>query len=78
MFEEIDKTPIFIIWLITGTIAFYLSITCYNPDDEVPIGIRFMFACLAFFWNILYIFYYIITVFVLGIGCPNLSDPRDE
>jgi len=62
---------ILVLWLICGVAAFYLSWTCYSEDDDTPAGVRLISASLAFVWNILYLFYYVVTVYVLGVGCPN-------
>ncbi len=56
-----------ILFVIIGILCFFLSYRC-NPEDT-PVGMRVLFALLASLWNVLYLLYYVFTVYILGMGC---------
>ena len=56
-----------IFFVIIGIVCFFLSYRC-NQEDT-PVGMKILFALLASFWNVLYLLYYIFTVYILGMTC---------
>jgi len=59
-----------VLWVLFGTLAFWLSFSCYNPYDNVPIGLKLLNGIVAFFWNILYVIWYIV-LYLFGYQCPS-------
>lgn len=55
--------------VVFGLIAFALSIRCYPEDDDTPVGMKILFALLAACWNIVYVIYHLLAVYVVGVGC---------
>lgn len=54
-----------------AVMAIWLSISCYSPEDETPIGMKILLAIIAGGWNILYLIYYMFTAYVIGWQCPS-------
>lgn len=64
-------------WLIFGIWAFWLSFSCYNPYDQVPIGLKLMHGAIAFCWNLVYILWYFISAYIFGFQCPSAELPEN-
>lgn len=56
-----------IFFTIIGILCFFLSYQCNQQDT--PVGMKILFAILAALWNILYLLYYVFTVYILGMDC---------